>query len=507
MARINNDTDWVNTTLRRDIKRQHFSQDAYFYRDRVNRLRPNSRAPYDYQKKIQNALEITNEIWNKKPPCWRDHFYRATLKTKIEGSSNPVRYRELTGYHLYVSKQMFALKKLDGNYYNPVCFCIQPRDWVGWRLNAYGRFYFKNDLGLHYLYDETKKLLHFENCDYIGRDPFRSAGFLYNYNLAGGFLNCNFTMKRVIDPYNRDLDFYDIKDAVMWFPLHLKLVSGLGPSEINLWDCCYWKINQVNICDCDRDGEPVNCIDGVFMPPQYKESQCYDDHFGFSMKYNSKGVVIQLSGTDQPPFYKVFWRDNEVGEFGVGPGGFRSVACGEGGGSPVQDLPDTMGLGDHLDPCPLGRQPCHDPDGVQVPATLDHIDIGGPCLVLGGARRTDYFYDFGGAVTCEPKGRTPELRFTTTPPVYDDQAGFNPAPWGAITIYYFDENGTLWPFSPFARDIVFQPGKQEYCINNYYYKGKAVGLRATVSSDLIGNSCNKTELTGLGLLKRGGYTD
>lgn len=502
MARIINDTDWVDTTFRRDIKKQRFKQDAYFYRDRINRLRTRSRAPDDYQKKVQNSLEIANEIWNKKPPCWRDHFYRSTLKAKIEGTEPDTKYRELSGYHLYISKQMEALRNLDGNYYNPTCFCIQPRDWVGWKLNAYGRFQLKNDAGLNYLYDETKKLLKFDNCTYKGRDPFRSAGFLYEYNLVSGYLNCNFTMKRIIHPFARDIDFYDIKDAVMWFPLHIR-PQGYGPGDhVNLWDCCKWKINQVSQCDCDHDGEPVNCIDGTFLPSEYVESQCFKDYFGFSMKYNSKGVVIQLSGTDQPPFYDVYWRDTKVGTFGVGYGGFKSVVCGEGGGTPVQDLPDTMSMADHLEPCPLGIQDCHKPTGTIHTAEFDHKEVFDPCPTLGGARLTRYFYEFGEAIPCRPNKSTPELRITTTLPVYDDRAGFNPAPWGAVTIWFIDADGGYHQLSPFARDIEFQDGITEYCINNTYANCDAVAVRLSVSSDPIGLSCCRTFITGFSALNR-----
>jgi len=500
MARVNEDTDWVDTTFRPDIKRQHFSQDAYFYRDRVNRLRPNSRAPSDYQKKIQNALEITNEIWNKKPPCWRDHFYRSTLKSKIEGTEPDTKYRELSGYHLYVSKQMEALRNLDGNYYNPVCFCIQPVDMVGWRMPTYGRFVFENKAGLNYLYDETKKLLQFDACNYLRRDPFRSAAFYYDYLLKSGFMELPFTYKRVVEDVRGDQDFYDFKDLPMWFPLKLVLVEGLGPSEINFWDCCYWQWNQVSVCDCTRSGEPIHCIDGFFLPPQYQESLCYKDTFGISIKYSSEDFQLMLSGTDTGPFYDVYWRETKIGRVGVGYGDFQDVAVGEMGGIPPFDYTDEINFGDHLDPCPIGQSECHKAKGDHVVPEFDYADYFDACPELGGYRAIDYYYDLPVAVQCQTGNDSPEIRLKTTMPVYDDIAGFNPAPWGSAKLRFILDNGDQYPATPFARDITFSPGKTEYCYNNIMCPGLAVGFVVHVSTAVIGSACTRTFLESADLL-------
>ena len=504
MARIINDTDWINTSFRPDIKKQRFQQDAYFYRDRVNRLRTRSRSPVDYQKKIQNALEIANEIWNKKPPCWRDHFYRSTLKSKIEGTEPDTKYRELSGYHLFVSKQMEALARLDGNYYNPVCFCIQPVDIVGQRMPTYGKFHFENTSGLKYLYDETKKLLKFSNCGYIGRDPFRSSAFYYDYVNKSGFMELPYTYIRDVRDVKHENDWYDFKEIPMWFPLQLRLVSGLGPAIIDLWDCCYWQWNQVSTCDCTRSGEPIQCLDGFFLPPQYNDTLCYKDYFGISIRYSSEDFQLTLSGTDVGPFYDVYWRDTKIGQIGVGYGGFKDVAVGELGGIPPFGYDDTINFDDHLEPCPIGQTECHKADGTHILPDFDYADYFDQCVLEGGYRAIDYYYQFAEPIQCDTRLDSPEIRVKTSDPVYDDWAGFNPEPWGAVKLRFIMEDGSQYPATPYAWDVVFRAGKTEYCYDNLYCPGLAVGCVVHLSTTWWGRACCRTFVEGLDFLLKPG---
>jgi len=456
----------------------------------------------EFQKEIINDMGTAAKIWKNKPGCWQDHFRRSYRSQSYGFTMDPTYGTNLTGYNLAIQVLMDTLKDKNGDYYNPPCFCIVPRDWVDEPVHTRTGFEYSTSGVLEYMYSAIKRPDNYVGCLNLGKDPFISAAYSNVSLLKGLFLATSWSQPRTTHLASDGWDWKDFKEPVMWPPIYIVEEGEYWKTGVRVWDCCNFRWVKRGPCDCSADGGLIKCIDGFYVPSQLGETLCGRERAKFRFKYDEYSMSLAVISTGGPPYKDIYLEDEYLGTIGLGWGEGKMAGGGWGYSNPLKNKFIDIQLFEHKEPCPYGRTPCNSPWGKQFALDSPEYTRVQPCADPIGARSHNYIYQMPSGVEGSIAKNSPEFRITVNGPFYDDQGYQNWYPYGGIRIYVSPDKINWYPLFTGIVAVTCLGGITEYCYSNWTYNGPINWVYMWISNSTMWGCCTKTTISGVEVLDK-----
>lgn len=453
--------------------------DEYFYASKVTRSNIDPRAKSSEQDKLMNNFGTAANIYHQKPGCWQDHFKRSEKIVHYNlgyiGSKTHPGIKRKSGYNLAMQMLTDTLKKGDGNYYNPECFCIQPLDHLGEVSNVYAQLNIDYSRPVKYFYLEEILPVEYKGSADPIYETFKSAVSPGNIVYDTCDLLSEYCFCRDNTLPRSQVDISTVQKIPMWPAFKLRFERGGG------WYNIYsWQTDKLVYQKVPRDELPSESpqMRGYEIRPgsyYWQNDLCCRSHFYIRWHQAPGHFSGYINHTGVAPYVYVDLGDQFLGRFGVGCGG--SVRY------PLQ--PDYSGLErqqNHLmewnaavNPAPYGYQPHNYPTGKLSEARLVGISYGPPNSSCTHYRWIDQFWQTDDPIHFDNDRRTPIVKAN----VWGfgcHYGGFQEwMPCGGLKIFAIGPGGQEMALMQSGGFINMNEGQREYCYTHWRQSPGSVG--------------------------------
>ena len=320
MARVFPGSDFEDIYNARNIYTTNIQGDDYKVRRSANDSNLDPRTNTEFQKKIVDAFSLASRIWSNKRQCWKDHFNRGRKIFRYnELEVNSVE-RELSGYHLAMNILINDLKKQNGSFYDPQCFCITPTDIFGEPLNTYSILDILQHSKIDYAYKEKKLTFDALQPEADRYNRFRSAVYPNPKTFEKCLLSSVGCISRDNCLANSYRDISLVKNIVQWPNIRFEPVDDLIHTPFGIWEhenFTYEKLRTEDLPVTDGSMRGMRITLGF---PFAGQSLCSLGNLNITLYTQYQNITGYIQYSPNPPLFDIFYGEDYLGRFGSGGG-------------------------------------------------------------------------------------------------------------------------------------------------------------------------------------------
>lgn len=492
------------------------------------------RARDTYQKDVTDVFTKATKIYKDWPDCVKDHFERGYVDIVHGTSMDAKTSKRLTGYNAAMQLLINGLKTPNQEYFKPDCFCLSPIDILGNPLSVNSHLYISQPSPAHYVYNEAHRLINYDSCYQLRRNPFKSSSTIDKTRGSPVVLRTDFCRTLDSTEYGYIDKLSEIQQPCQPWDLSLKPVDNAYPYEIDITQKPYWiwkDLGRINCKDVTDDyirfmdnGVPIKFIDddigsipifgqsATFVDPTMPDQLCGVGKLTLYFLWTAYGFVIDALGTNGPPLWDICFAGEPVVRIGSGDGMTTEAGAKIYPNTAANYKVKSYTWQDNFKPIPEGKKYYHRPLGKITEYVPSLVECGDTCdcnimdpdgcgHVKGNRCPPDLAYNWitykfylGETIPTPWRETPPEIMIQLKNICYDDRGFQCWYPWGCADVRVGMDGVADQLWTPGYKTFYFEYPKMRYC-STFNGTGTEMNyMEIRLSTTSIWSCCVRTQL-------------